>query len=136
MWIVQAANVLLKSTAADPRGFTCKLADFGMARLLETNRTHVSTHTYGTISYMPPELLREGKLTRAVDAFSFAILMWELFSGEMLHAGLTVAQVSRMFLTFEFRFQISNVTLISSAGVSGIANADLLLIDHLACPCQ
>ena len=46
---LKGANVLLKSTATDPRGFTCKLADFGMSRVLETNKTHVSTHTYGTV---------------------------------------------------------------------------------------
>ena len=87
--------MLLKSTATDSRGFTCKLADFGMARLLDSDRTHVSTQTYGTISYMPAELLREGKLTRGVDTYSFAILMWELFSGQILHTGLTMAQVGR-----------------------------------------
>ena len=85
--------MLLKSTATDVRGFTCKLADFGMARLLDGDRTHVSTATYGTISYMPAELLKEGKLTRAVDSYSFAILMWELFAGRILHDGLTMAQV-------------------------------------------
>ena len=44
---------------------------------------------------MPAELLREGRLTRAVDSYSFAILLWELFSGQMLHTGLTVAQVTQ-----------------------------------------
>ena len=48
---LKGANVLLKSTATDPRGFTCKLADFGMSRVLETNKTHVSTHTYGTVRF-------------------------------------------------------------------------------------
>ena len=89
--------MLLKSTTADSRGFTVKLADFGMARLLAENSTHVSTKTYGTISYMPIEVLKHGKLTRAVDSYSFAIIMWELFKGEVLYSDMTVAQVASAF---------------------------------------
>jgi serine/threonine protein kinase len=45
---LKPANVLLKSTAANRRGFTCKLCDFGMSRLLDVQQaTHVSTQTYG-----------------------------------------------------------------------------------------
>ena len=47
---LKGANVLIKSgkaTAKDPRGFVCKLADFGLARVLGSNRTHVSTSTHG-----------------------------------------------------------------------------------------
>ena len=47
---LKGANVLIKSgkaAAKDPRGFVCKLADFGLARVLGSNRTHVSTSTHG-----------------------------------------------------------------------------------------
>ena len=71
---LKGANVLLKSTATDPRGFQCKLADFGLSRMLDMDMTHISTHTYGTISYMPPELLSQGKMTRAADVYSFGML--------------------------------------------------------------
>ena len=42
----------MKSTSMydDPRGFVCKLGDFGLSRVLEHNSTHVSTNTYGTSS--------------------------------------------------------------------------------------
>lgn len=42
--------------------------------MLAENKTHVSTHTYGTISYMAPELLSLGKFAKAADIYSFAIL--------------------------------------------------------------
>ena len=45
-----AANVLLKATSADRRGYLCKLGDFGLARLLDPSQhTHVSTQTYGAL---------------------------------------------------------------------------------------
>ncbi|GIL44160.1 hypothetical protein Vafri_1687, partial [Volvox africanus] len=33
---VKVANVLLKSSSSDPRGFTCKLSDFGLVNLLRS----------------------------------------------------------------------------------------------------
>lgn len=47
---LKGANVLIKSvkpSEKDPRGYVCKLADFGLARVLGSNRTHVSTSTHG-----------------------------------------------------------------------------------------
>ncbi|KAA6422720.1 MAG: mixed lineage kinase, partial [Trebouxia sp. A1-2] len=58
-------NVLLHSspiTPADPRGFIVKVADFGMSRIhTETKQTAAQ----GTITHMPPELIRHGRLHRA-----------------------------------------------------------------------
>lgn len=71
---LKSANVLLKSTTTDPRGFLCKLADFGLSRVLDLDMTHISTKTYGTISYMPAELLSQGKMTKQADVYSFAML--------------------------------------------------------------
>ena len=45
-----------------------------MSRVLGENKTHLSTNTYGTISYMAPELLTEGKLGKPADIYSFGIL--------------------------------------------------------------
>ncbi|KAK9906630.1 hypothetical protein WJX75_005201 [Coccomyxa subellipsoidea] len=90
---LKPANVLLKSTNADSRGFTCKLADFGLSRVLDTNGTHVSTQTYGTLAYQPAELLRDGKLTKAVDIYSFGMIMWELYSGRRLFENNITGQV-------------------------------------------
>ena len=41
--------MLLKSTSVhdDPRGFLCKIGDFGLSRVLDTDTAHVTTNTYG-----------------------------------------------------------------------------------------
>lgn len=54
------------------RGFTCKLADFGMARQVATNMTIV-----GTDAYMAPELMFDEPYSTPADMFSFGIVMWE-----------------------------------------------------------
>ncbi|GMH44384.1 hypothetical protein BSKO_12318 [Bryopsis sp. KO-2023] len=77
---LKSQNVLLKSSKGDQRGFCCKVCDFGFSRGI-SNEAYIETFTCGTVSHMPPELLKEGKLTPSADVYSFAILMWELFTG-------------------------------------------------------
>ena len=47
----------------------------------------------GTVSYCAPELLKEGKLTKAADVYSFAMIMWEMYSGTALFRGMNSSQV-------------------------------------------
>ena len=49
-----------------PQPCCLQITDFGVSRL-----THAVTHTesYGTITHMPPELLRDGTLTPATDVW-------------------------------------------------------------------
>lgn len=61
-----------------------QLADFGLSRILTSDiYSHVITRTYGTVAYMPPELLKTGHLSRPADVWSFSLLMWSLFTGEV-----------------------------------------------------
>ena len=42
---------------------------------------------------MPAELLMEGKMTKAADVYSFAMLMHELLTGQQLFEGMRQSQV-------------------------------------------
>lgn len=45
-----------------------------LSRVLMSGLTHVSTQTFGTLAYMPAELLKEGRLQPATDSYSFGML--------------------------------------------------------------
>lgn len=75
-------------------GYWPQLADFGLSRVLDTDRTHVSTQTYGTLAYQPAELLQEGKLTKAVDVHSFSMIMYEMYTRKRTFDGCNTGQVS------------------------------------------
>ena len=55
------------ASAHDPRGFTCKLADFGFAKLLTPGQGPggragtVADDISGTLHYMAPELFKQGE---------------------------------------------------------------------------
>lgn len=63
-------------------GFEAHIADFGLARRIDTSHSHVSTQFAGTIGYMPPEY-RDGAnvVNKKADVYSFGVLMLETASG-------------------------------------------------------
>ncbi|EIE20426.1 kinase-like protein [Coccomyxa subellipsoidea C-169] len=93
---LKTANVLLKScppSDGNPRGFTCKIADFGLSRLVSEGKTHVSTNSHGTIAYVAPEVLQTGSMARPADVYSFAMLLLELWEGELVYRGINTHEV-------------------------------------------
>ncbi len=43
--------------------------------------SRIETSTYGTVTHMPPELLTDGRLTRAADVYSFGVILNEMYCG-------------------------------------------------------
>jgi len=77
---LKSGNLLLGYRDRRP---ICKVADFGLAR--EKAQTFVSgvTSQRGTLPWIAPEILRTpDAVTEAADVYSFAIVMWELWTGK------------------------------------------------------
>eukprot|EP00257_Ricinus_communis_P020286 XP_015579484.1 probable LRR receptor-like serine/threonine-protein kinase At1g56140 isoform X1 [Ricinus communis] len=72
---VKASNILLDEELCP------KLSDFGLAKLYDEKKTHISTRIAGTIGYMAPEYAMRGHLTEKADVFSFGVLALEVLSG-------------------------------------------------------
>ncbi|GAB4825749.1 hypothetical protein Ancab_008624 [Ancistrocladus abbreviatus] len=81
-------------------GKTVKLADFGLAR--EESLTKMMTVETGTYRWMAPELcstatLRQGEkkhYNNKVDAYSFAIVLWELVHNKLPFEGMSNLQAA------------------------------------------
>eukprot|EP00253_Pinus_taeda_P006035 PITA_06035 len=57
-----------------------KIADFGLARLYDAEKSHISTRVAGTIGYLAPEYALRGRLSEKVDIFSFGVVALEVVS--------------------------------------------------------
>ncbi|XP_034698932.1 probable LRR receptor-like serine/threonine-protein kinase RFK1 [Vitis riparia] len=73
---IKGTNVLLDGD------LNPKISDFGLAKLHEEEKTHISTRVAGTIGYMAPEYALWGYLTYKADVYSFGVVALEIVSGK------------------------------------------------------
>jgi len=87
---VKPENVLL---ASDGR---IKVADFGLARAISAETQHTATGgvLIGTVSYLAPELVVDGKADARSDVYSAGVLLYEMLTGRKPHEGETPIQVA------------------------------------------
>lgn len=69
-----------------------RIADFGVAKAAGRANTTREGVVKGKLAYMAPEQLNAGSVSRATDVFAVSVVLWELFAGERLFAGLTPAE--------------------------------------------
>ena len=91
-------NVLLKSrdsTGPLELDFVCKVCDFGLARVLEEGVSTLLTSQLGTVSHMPPELLRleHKRLTKKADIYALGILLYQVLLGRLPFAEMVATQI-------------------------------------------
>ncbi|WIA29581.1 hypothetical protein OEZ86_012073 [Tetradesmus obliquus] len=70
-----------------------KVADFGLSRMMCEGATHLSTHTVGTITHQPPELMRSGRLSKPADVYSFGVMMWEVVMAAHPWKGMMMGEI-------------------------------------------
>ena len=88
---VKAANILLDDYCEAVVG------DFGLAKLLDHQDSHVTTAVRGTVGHIAPEYLSTGQSSEKTDVFWFGILLLELITGQRaLEFGKAANQKSAM----------------------------------------
>ncbi|HEX5772380.1 MAG TPA: Stk1 family PASTA domain-containing Ser/Thr kinase [Nocardioidaceae bacterium] len=87
---VKPENVLL---ANDGR---IKVADFGLARAVSAETQHTATGgvLIGTVSYLSPELVVDGKADARSDVYAAGVIIYEMLTGRKPHEGESPIQVA------------------------------------------
>uniref|UniRef100_A0ACD5TIR1 Uncharacterized protein n=1 Tax=Avena sativa TaxID=4498 RepID=A0ACD5TIR1_AVESA len=72
---VKSSNILLDGQ------WNARVSDFGLAKLLCSERAYVTTRVMGTFGYVAPEYARTGMLNERSDVYSFGVLIMEMITG-------------------------------------------------------
>ena len=97
---IKPGNILLDKNG-EPH-----LADFGLARLVETESTLTRTKDLmGTPSYMAPEQAvgNNAQITRATDVYGLGAVLYQLLTGHPPFAGGTTYETIKLLLDTEPR---------------------------------
>ncbi|KAL6907597.1 hypothetical protein ACP4OV_002636 [Aristida adscensionis] len=73
---IKSSNILLDGN------FDARVSDFGLAKLLEDEESHITTIVAGTFGYLAPEYMQSGRATEKTDVYSFGVLVLEILSGK------------------------------------------------------
>lgn len=72
---IKSSNILLD------KQWNSKVSDFGLAKLLGSESSYITTRVMGTFGYVAPEYASTGMLNERSDVYSFGVLIMEIITG-------------------------------------------------------
>jgi beta-lactam-binding protein with PASTA domain/serine/threonine protein kinase len=95
---VKPENVLIAAEQPGPgrSGSAIKVADFGLAKAVSADTQHTATGgvLIGTVSYLAPELVVDGRSDARADVYAIGVVLYELLTGRKPHEGESPIQVA------------------------------------------
>ncbi len=87
---IKPENVLLTEAGQ------VKVADFGLARAINAETQHTATGgvLIGTVSYLSPELVVDGRADARADVYAVGVLLYEMLTGRKPHQADSPIQVA------------------------------------------
>jgi serine/threonine protein kinase len=86
---IKPSNVLTWASTLPGREFRVKLADFGIAYLVDTTRLTTPGLLVGTAAYVAPEQVRGEALTPAADIYALGLVLLEALTGRRAYPEAT-----------------------------------------------
>jgi len=88
---LKPANIMI-----DGQG-RARITDFGLATVAEADRS--ADGIVGTPQYMAPEQLLEGRTSRQSDIYALGLVLYEVFTGQLVHSPSSIDDLARTHRT-------------------------------------
>ncbi len=93
---LRSPNLLLDlSIEKDKPRFHVKIADFGLARMMNQTGGKIQLSKTTNPRWTAPEVIRDSQIGTAGDVYSFAIIMWEMLTWQQPYEDMMSVQVCR-----------------------------------------
>ncbi|GMY18785.1 wall-associated receptor kinase-like 1 [Fagus crenata] len=127
---IKTTNILLDEK------YRAKVADFGTARSITADQTHLTTVVQGTYGYLDPEYFQSNQFTEKSDVYSFGVVLVELLTGEKAISS-TRAQESRSLATYFIHSMEENnlFDIIDARVVKDTKKEEIIKVANLAKMC-
>ncbi|SFS18123.1 Serine/threonine protein kinase [Agrococcus baldri] len=91
---IKPANILLAPSLVPGHEFTAKLADFGIAAIIDGDRLTDTGTVLGTAAYLSPEQAAGGRVGPASDVYSLGLVLLEAITGHREYPGPLMESLS------------------------------------------
>ncbi|XWS48185.1 hypothetical protein CRYUN_Cryun13aG0051600 [Craigia yunnanensis] len=108
---IKTSNILLDEN------LTPKIADFGVAICVASDKSHVSTAIAGTLGYMAPDYLVRGQLTEKADVYAFGVLVLGIATGRK-NSVFSEGSSSVLYSVWK-QYKADNSTQVIDSGLKG-----------------
>ncbi|GMY18798.1 wall-associated receptor kinase-like 22 isoform X5 [Fagus crenata] len=127
---IKTTNILLDDK------YRAKVADFGTARSITIDQTHLTTVVQGTFGYLDPEYFQSSQFTEKSDVYSFGVVLVELLTGEKAISS-TRAQESRSLATYFIHSMEENnlFDILDARVVKDAKKEEIIAVANLAKMC-
>ena len=127
---IKTTNILLDDK------YRAKVADFGTARSITIDQTHLTTVVQGTFGYLDPEYFQSSQFTEKSDVYSFGVVLVELLTGEKAISSTRVQESKSLATYFIHSMEENNLfDILDARVVKDAEKEEIIAVANLAKMC-